>query len=282
MDERVAAKTGPQSWAFALFLAFGGAQLIAGLVFFFAYNWRDLSDPVKIALPQAAMALGFLGWAILGRELRLGAVFAVLATVMIGVSMGVVGQVYQLGADPWRLFAVWAAFALPLAIIARSDALFAVWFAIATVAYSLYADEHFPYGARGYYASAILAVYVAAAAIVLFARELVAGGAPRWLRWLIVFAALAPAVAGGIGDLTDGRHIFGRGFWASLAVLGASAAFYGFYRFHRVDRPTQAMAMFAPAIWVGALGVRMIFANTDLDSAAAASALFLISALWIV
>ena len=105
-------ENGPQRWAFALFVAFGAAQLIAGAVFFFAYNWRDLSDPVKVALPQAALVLGFLVWAVLPRASRLGAVAGLLATVMIGVSMGVVGQVYQLGADPGRLFAVWAALAL--------------------------------------------------------------------------------------------------------------------------------------------------------------------------
>ena len=43
---------GPGRWPGALFVFFGAAQLVAGAVMFFAYNWRDLPDLAKIALPQ--------------------------------------------------------------------------------------------------------------------------------------------------------------------------------------------------------------------------------------
>lgn len=272
---------GPQRWAFALFLAFGAAQLIAGLAYFFAYNWRALPDMAKIALPQAVMVFGFMLWAALPRPSRLGAVAGLAASAMIGVSMAVVGQVYQLGADPWRLFAIWAAFVLPLAAVMRSDAQLALAAAAGSIAYFLYTDEAIrPLLSEPQ--SVILAVYTAAAAACLFLREAVSGGAPRWLRSLLVFAALSAATIGGFADIFDGRHAFDRRFWASLALLAAAAAFFSFYRYRRPDRPVQALAMFAAALWAGALGVRTIFSDGDIDSAAHAAGLFFLSACWIV
>lgn len=276
----IAAAPGPQGWAFALFLLFGGAQLIAGLVFFFAYNWRELADPVKIALPQIAMATGFLGWAVLGRESRLGALLGVLAMMMIGVSMAVVGQVYQLGADPWRLFAVWAAFAAPIAILARSDAIFAIAFFVATTAYGLYTDE-LTAGAPDL-RPMILAFYVAAAAACVMARDLVAGGAPAWLRWLLVFATLAPATAGGLGDIVEGPTLLDSGGAASLALFAAAGGLFAFYRQVRADKPAQAMAMFAIAVYVGALGVKWLIKLANFDSAGLASFIFILCALWVI
>ena len=272
-------ENGPQRWAFALFVAFGAAQLIAGAVFFFAYNWRDLSDPVKVALPQAALVLGFLVWAVLPRASRLGAVAGLLATVMIGVSMGVVGQVYQLGADPWRLFAIWAALAVPVALIARSDAQFSLALVVASVFYVLYANEvmweRLPEDWR---ASFLYGAYAVFAACALIGRDGVAGGAPSWLRWLLAAACLGAALTGGIGDLFNGRHMFADGFAASLALFAVAAALLFLYRH---DGPVRAMALFALAAWVGALGIRTIFTGEPNSAGEVALALFL-AALFVV
>lgn len=275
-------QTQPQTWPPVLFLVFGGAQLIAAVIFFFAYNWRDLSDLMKIAAPQAAMALGFIIWVALGSRSRLGALGGILATIMIGVSMGVVGQVYQLGADPWRLFAIWAAFALPLAIIARNDAHFAVWFAIATVAWFAFAAQvwspHLPEATR---ASIIPAVYVIAAIAVLFVREQIMTGAPGWLRWLIVAVALFVGLSGAGLELFGWRGLFKNGLFSSFALLAACAALFAAYRQWRPDKPVQAMAMFAVAAWAAATGVRLIV-TIDAKGAGDISVLLFMSAGWII
>ena len=38
------------SWAMGALLALGAGHLLAGIIFFFAYNWNDLSPFVKFAL----------------------------------------------------------------------------------------------------------------------------------------------------------------------------------------------------------------------------------------
>lgn len=271
---------GPASWAFALFVFFGAAQIVAALVYFFAYNWRDLSDMAKLALPQAAMAIGLVGWLAAPAGSVVSRVSAVLAAVMIGVSMGVVGQVYQLGADPWRLFATWAAFAFLLSILARSDALYAIFAAIAATAWGLFAHEELtPFMTE--FRFEIPAVIAGGLTVLLAAREL-AGGAPRWLRWLfgaaalltITPAAVAEAVAGGDGWFEDGL--------VATAALGVIAAFFlAVYSGFTADRPVRAMSLFAVAVWVGALGIRTIWRGGYDEPAGVAFALF-ITAGWVV
>lgn len=274
---------GPARWAFALFIFFGAAQLVSAVIMFFAYNWRDLSDMMKIALPQAAMAVAFLAWAALPKRSLLGQISGVAATVMIGVSMAVVGQVYQLGADPWTLFAIWAAFALPLAAIARSDALFAVWFMIASTAYTLWADEVLR-PRLGFVGEVIPASYAVLAFAVLLLRDFVASSAagpqPRWQRWLFAAAALIPAALAGLNEAMAHKP-FEHGFYgtAALAAVGGGALFL--YSFARPDRPTRALALFAIAAYVGGLGVRTVW-RMQLQSIGEIALGFLLSAVWVV
>ena len=60
-----------------------------------------------------------------------GALAALLAT---GALFAYFGQTYQTGADPWQLFALWALLTLPLALAARSDALWLPWCLVAMAA----------------------------------------------------------------------------------------------------------------------------------------------------
>jgi uncharacterized membrane protein len=250
---------------------------------FFAYNWRDLPDLAKIALPQAAMVLAFVLFAIAPRSSAIGAVAGVAATTMIGVSMGVVGQVYQLGADPWTLFAAWAAFALPLALVARSDAQFALWFLIATIAYFLWADVHLDAKLAGM-RTAIPAIYSAAALGVLLVRDFaaarLAGQGPSWQRWLFAAAALLPAGAAAFSEVAATRA-FEDGAVGTFALAGVAGALYVVYRVIRPDRPVRALALFAVAVVLGGAGVRAVWRN-DFDGAGAFAIGFFLSALIVV
>ncbi|NWG72206.1 MAG: DUF2157 domain-containing protein [Parvularculaceae bacterium] len=273
----------PDKWAFALFIFFGAAQLISAAIMFFAYNWRELSDLTKIALPQGAMAISFLAFAALPKRSLLGQVAGVAATVMIGVSMAVLGQVYQLGADPWPLFAIWAAFALPLALIARSDALFGVWFVIASTAFMLWGEEilrpRFGFGVE-----VVPASYAVLAFAVLlmrdFAASIAAGPQPNWQRWLFLASALVPATFGALDEaLADKPFESGVYGTLALAVVGGGALL--FYGVVRNDRPARALALFAIAVFAGGVGVRTVW-RLDLDSIGEIAFGFLLSAVWVV
>ncbi|HPE31004.1 MAG TPA: DUF2157 domain-containing protein [Parvularculaceae bacterium] len=275
---------GPQRWALALFIFFGAAQIAAGLIFFFAYNWRDLSDMAKIALPQIAMAVGFLGWLFLPARSPASVFSGIVATLMIGVSMGVVGQVYQLGADPWTLFAVWAAFALPLSLLARSDAHFTVFALIATAAYYLYADEVMR--PKLIEPDAVIpAIYAGGMIGVLALRDFVAekwaGEAPGWQRWFFAASALFAALTAAMSEIFT-SHLFDKGAIGFVALALSGGVLFFLYSAVRPDRPVRALSLFALAVYIGALGARVIFEAADFKSAFSAAALLIASAGWII
>ena len=266
------------SWGLPLALTFGAAQIIAGVIFFFAYNWSDLSDTMKIALPQFFMAISFIAFALLPKLSMAGRIAGIIAMMMIGVSMAVVGQVYQLGADPWRLFAIWAGLAAVISAALRDDIYFALTLVIASVAYFLYTDQELAW-LLPQEKSLIAAIYTALGASILLARENL-GQPPSWLRWLLTAAILIVATSGAIHDVM-GRYLFSNGWTATLSLIGAAGGFMTVYKGHRLDKPIRAMALFAITVFLWVLGVQTIFL-TDLHEAGGLTVMLFLSALWVL
>jgi uncharacterized membrane protein len=110
-----------------------------GLIFAVAANWADLPRTTQFALLQAAVAVGAFGMIALPQLRMPLALWCLLAT---GGLLAFFGQTYQTGADAWQLFALWAALNLPLALGARSDAVWSAWALVAVTAVSLWVSAH--------------------------------------------------------------------------------------------------------------------------------------------
>jgi len=229
----------------------GIAQVIAGIVCFFAFNWRQLDPMVKIHLPVALMALGFLIWGVMPRHSRLGEGGALLASLMIGVAMGVVGQVYQLGADPWPLFAIWAGFLAVIVLVLRTDSQALLLFAVATAAWFLFT------GAEGPAASARLPewifqeralLYGIGAVGFLFIRSL-PGPAPVWHSVPVTLAGFGTlwgaAMEGATKNSQNGFEVLA--FFVFFVAVAAGLALYT--RFRR-DQPLRTLILFFAVSWV--------------------------------
>jgi uncharacterized membrane protein len=128
-------------WGFRILLVLGVAHLLAGIVFFFAYNWAELPKFTKFGLLFAGIVSSFGLWWFKGPDSRLGELFGVSSTVLTGILMAVFGQIYQTGADAHELFIAWAALTLPWMLIAKSPIHIFVWVVIADTAYGLYASQ---------------------------------------------------------------------------------------------------------------------------------------------
>ncbi len=110
-----------------------------GLLMWLAANWGDMPRGLRFALLQGLVLVMALGaW----RLPRWRAPLGLLAFVGTGGLFAFFGMTYQTGADPWQLFALWAALTLPLALAVRSDVLWAPWVLVAMVALSLWTHTH--------------------------------------------------------------------------------------------------------------------------------------------
>lgn len=121
-----------------ILLAFGALMLSAGVIFFFAYNWNDLTRFQKFGIIDGLIILSLLAIWFLGLEKREGKIALFVSSVFVGVLLALIGQTYQTGADPFQLFGVWAVLILPWAVIGRLTAIWVLWWALVNTSVSLY------------------------------------------------------------------------------------------------------------------------------------------------
>ncbi|MET0320746.1 MAG: DUF2157 domain-containing protein [Duganella sp.] len=122
------------------YLPFGIAVLAAvlaglGLVFWVAANWAALPRGVRFFLLEAIVCAALAGaWRLPAARIPL----ALLGFIACGGLFAYFGQTYQTGADPWQLFALWAALTLPLCLGVRHDVLWVAWVIVALTAAQLF------------------------------------------------------------------------------------------------------------------------------------------------
>lgn len=210
------------------------ALLGLGLVLWIAANWDSLGRFGRFAVLQ-----GVVGAAALAALWRpaLQAPLSLVLLLATGALFAHFGQTYQTGADPWQLFALWAALTLPLALGARSDLIWAPWALVVFVAIALWIHAHT--GHRWRVEPDDLAVHVvgwaAALAVVAalsdFGRRLTGAGA--WaLRTAVTLAVVvltSTALAGLFGRSVGTHYVFGLVVLAAMAAAFAPARGFDVY-----------------------------------------------------
>lgn len=137
---------GPEAWRHFLdrsLLVLGTGLVCSGVFFFFAFNWADLGRLGKLGLLEAAVIATALGACSLGPESRAGSALLTVAALLLGPLLGVYGQSYPTGADPWELFAAWTLLLAPWVWAGRSTALAALVLVLVNLTAALALDQAF-------------------------------------------------------------------------------------------------------------------------------------------
>jgi uncharacterized membrane protein len=194
-----------------------------GIIFWIAANWESLGRFGRFALLQAVLLV--FCTAALWRP-RTRAPLALVALLATGGLFAYFGQTYQTGADPWQLFALWAALTLPLALAVRSDVVWTPWVLVAMTGVSLWVHAHTghrwrvePHDLRAH-AIGWLSALVLIAATSQPARRFTGAG-PWALRTAITLWVLMVTAAGifGLFHSTIAPH-----YWLGLALFALAAA----------------------------------------------------------
>jgi uncharacterized membrane protein len=145
-------------------LLLGAALVLAGTISFFAFNWASLGRYGKFALLEGAVAAcAIAGWKY--HEALVGRVTLFAAGVLVGPLLGVYGQTYQTGADPWGLFAAWALLIAPWVVAACFTPLWLLAIALVDTALVLYWQQAIDPGRNGWLALFIVMATVHAVAV---------------------------------------------------------------------------------------------------------------------
>ncbi len=121
-----------------LLLSLGATLFLSGVVTFFAANWGALGRFGRFLLIDL-LIIGAIGavWRLgVDSPGGRGAMFA--AVIGVGVLLALIGQVYQMGADTYQLFAAWAVLTLPWVMLGRYAPLWLLWLILLNLAVYLY------------------------------------------------------------------------------------------------------------------------------------------------
>ena len=118
------------------------ALLGAAIICFIAANWEHLGRFACLYGLQAVMVLAALAAWRLDLTRPAGQAALLLAGILLGGVLALVGQTYQTGADTWQLFALWTALLLPWTIAGASLPIGLLWSLVANVFLWLYIEEH--------------------------------------------------------------------------------------------------------------------------------------------
>jgi uncharacterized membrane protein len=197
-------------WASRALLALGAGQVLAGIIFFFAWNWAGLSPVAKFGIVEGGLALVAIVALIVGLDRPVGQALLIGASVLAGVLFAVIGQVYQTGADAWTLFAAWAALILPFVVISRSAAHWLVWLVVLYLALASYAaqvwdDLDAVTGSRIEVGLGLLTLVFIAARELAVTRGF-AWLVPAWTRHVLIFASAVLLFWPAVGYLVYFHH----------------------------------------------------------------------------
>lgn len=196
-----------------------------GVIFWIAANWESLGRYGKFALLEALVLVMCAG-AIWRAQAKLP--LSLIAILGTGGLFAYFGQTYQTGADPWQLFALWAALTLPLCLSVRHDVAWAPWALIAMTAISLWmqANALYFFKVSSEDLSVHLAGWLASGALCYLLSPALKGWTGAGI-WSLRVAAILTIV---MISLTAGAGMFAGDlpaqFWIGLLLLaGAAAAF---------------------------------------------------------
>ena len=126
------------AWARQMLLFFGSAMVLAGVIFFFAYNWAAMGRYLKFVLIEAGIVAGVIASYWRGRDRLSGKVLLLSASIFVGVLLAVYGQTYQTGADAYELFTGWAVLILGWVLVSEFTGLWIVWLILLNTGAILY------------------------------------------------------------------------------------------------------------------------------------------------
>jgi uncharacterized membrane protein len=248
-------------WGRRALLALGAAQFLAGVVFFFAYNWNDLSDIAKFGVVEAGLIIAAGGALLIGLDRAFGQVLLIAASLLTGVLLAVIGQAYQTGADVFELFVAWAALILPWTLVSRSAVHWLLWLAVAEIALALYGGQVLMV-VSDVRLGKVWVLVGATIALALAGRELAVRHGQMWLsghwtRLVLLFAATAILFIPAAALAVDGEE-FGAPVLCLAAFLLMIVGAGGTYWRLRPDFAALVIVIaFADALFV-CVGYRLI------------------------
>jgi uncharacterized membrane protein len=124
-----------------LLLVLGAGLSVSGIFFFFAYNWAGMHRFVKLGIVEVLILLMVFAVSQLSLDKLPGKITLTVAGLFIGVLLAVFGQVYQTGADSYRLFLAWTILMAGWVFISKFIPMWFIWALLINTTLFLYLNQ---------------------------------------------------------------------------------------------------------------------------------------------
>lgn len=123
------------------FLGLGVSFTLAGIIFFFAYNWQELHKFTKLGLLQGLLIVLILIVLFTKTSGLVKNVLLTAASILVGVLFAVFGQIYQTGANAYDFFLGWTLFVFLWVLVANFPPLWLIFVALLNTTVVLYKEQ---------------------------------------------------------------------------------------------------------------------------------------------
>ncbi len=123
------------------FLGLGTTFTIAGIIFFFAYNWAQMHRFVKIGMIEGLVVIATAITLLSRLQVLIKNLLLTAAVVLTGVLFAVFGQVYQTGANVYNFFLGWAAIVTIWVLVSNFAPLWLIYLLLINTSVILYQQQ---------------------------------------------------------------------------------------------------------------------------------------------
>jgi uncharacterized membrane protein len=200
-------------------LLVGGISLLAfGFIFFFAFNWRDITPAWKFTTVLIFL-LGFLIPSFLPKvPLLTKQLLVTISAVLVGVLFAVFGQVYQTGAFTYQYLALWLALIVVWVFVMHFTPLWILFHLLLCTALYDYFDNFF---------AVYVYLYGAVALTVLWNQWKPNQSFPYWYLLVLLTPAIVFSTARTSIIITD-NQLFGAFDWVEFSIfVSCEVALFG-------------------------------------------------------
>jgi len=127
-----------------LFISLGIAFSVAGILFFFAYNWADLHKFVKIGLVEGLIIALTLVAVFTNVKQLYKNIILTGTSILVGVLFAVFGQIYQTGANAYDFFMGWTMAIALWTLVSNFATLWLLFLVLINVTFGLYVEQVAP------------------------------------------------------------------------------------------------------------------------------------------
>lgn len=185
-------------------LALGAGFLLAGVVFFFAYNWDGLHKFAKLGIVGGLLAASVIGSLLVKSQPLLHKALLFAASLLTGVLFAVFGQIYQTGANAFDFFLAWTVFCFLWVWVSGFPPLWLAFLVLVNITFGAYADQMGRLWPKSV-PFAVLTALNAAVLVVTYARRNVISGVtvPEWVTHTVAIGTVSILTAGIVGGILD-------------------------------------------------------------------------------